>query len=90
MENVKRGISVKVFESVTLGIPVIVNRNTLNGDFVELYRCGIPTNLNHVDIEDAIQRIKMAKPFNVEVICEKWNWEREGNKLLKIYGGDKL
>lgn len=85
-ENVKRGLSVKVFEATIMGIPVIVNSETLNSDYVKRYRCGVCVDVGDVeDIKRKLLVLRYIKPFNVKVIREKWDWKHMEDKLLKVY-----
>ncbi|NJF25187.1 glycosyltransferase family 4 protein [Thermococcus sp. Bubb.Bath] len=88
-ENVKRAIAVKVFEACSLGVPVIVNGDTLMEDFVREYRCGIPLKELQIDkiintLNDIPKLKKSLKSFKV-MIRDKWNWEREAEKLRRVY-----
>lgn len=75
-ENIKRGISIKVFEATALGIPVIVNENTLNSDYVREYQCGVCVNFGNIDdLKQKILLVRTLRPFNVRVIRRKWNWK---------------
>ena len=84
IKNVKRAIQTKVFESAFLGIPVIVQENTLNADFVRKYNCGVVIkDLTVEEIKIALEKVKKIK-FNPEDIRKKWNWKNEEKKLVKI------
>ncbi|AMM53541.1 glycosyltransferase family 4 protein [Pyrococcus kukulkanii] len=83
-ENTRRAIAIKVFEATSLGIPVIVNSDTLMEDFVEEYRCGVATSLSLGDVKRALISISKIK-FNPKYILKKWNWRRESEKLERIY-----
>ncbi|NJE11020.1 glycosyltransferase family 4 protein [Thermococcus sp. MAR1] len=84
-ENVKRTITVKVFESAFLGVPSIVNGDSLMEDFVTIYRCGVPLEgLTPEKLERAIEKAKDLK-FSVRPFREKWVWERQEKKIIKIY-----
>ena len=84
-ENIKRAIPIKVFESSILGIPLIVNANTLAEDFIRRYNCGIAIDaLKKPKLKDALEKVKKIK-FNPEIIRKNWNWNNERNKLAQIY-----
>jgi len=85
-ENVKRGLSVKVFESTIMGIPVIVNSGTLNSDYVERYKCGVCVDVNNVeDIKKKLLVLKYIKPFNVKAIRKRWDWKHMEKRLVELY-----
>ncbi len=85
-ENIKRGISIKVFEATALGIPVIVNENTLNSDYVREYQCGVCVNLGNIDdLKQKILLVRTLRPFNVRVIRRKWNWKCMEKRLIGLY-----
>ncbi|USS41011.1 glycosyltransferase family 4 protein [Thermococcus aggregans] len=83
-ENIRRAIAIKVFEATSLGVPVVVNSDTLMEDFVDEYRCGVATTLSLGDIKRALSSLGRIK-FNPKHIVKKWNWERESEKLKRIY-----
>ena len=84
-ENVRRTITVKVFESAFLGVPVIVNGNSLMEDFVKIYRCGSPLKEASVEeIDEAIFRIRNLR-FSPKIIRKKWTWEEQESFILVLY-----
>ena len=85
-ENVKRTITVKVFESAFLGVPVIVNAESLMEDFVRLNNCGVAIKEPSImELEKAIDNVRTLK-FNPKRIQEKWRWEAQEGLILSIYG----
>ena len=85
----------KMFEYMSAGIPVIASDFPLWKEIVEDNNCGICVNpLDVNEIADAINYI-MDNPEQTRqmgengrrAIEEKYNWEKEGFKLLKIYEG---
>lgn len=87
-DNVKRGISMKVFEASIMGIPVIVNKDSLNEDFVRECKCGVAVEWNSVkSLRRAICSVRFFKPFDYEVLKTHWNWNNEELKLTKLYRG---
>jgi len=85
-ENVKRGVSVKVFEATALGIPVIVNDDTLNSDYVREYRCGVCADIDSIDnLRQKLLLVRSLRPFNFKIIQKKWNWRCMEDRLLKVY-----
>ncbi|HIP89501.1 MAG TPA: glycosyl transferase family 1 [Thermococcus paralvinellae] len=85
IENVRRAINTKVFESAFLGVPPIVSGDSLMEDFVTIYRCGIPLDeLTLEKLEMAIEKAKHLK-FSKRPFHEKWVWERQEEKIIETY-----
>lgn len=85
-ENVKRAIAIKVFEAAALGIPSIVNANSLMEDFVKEYRCGVAIKrLTPDDLKSAIDKSGYIK-FKPQKITSRWTWTNEAKKLLTLIG----
>ncbi|WP_324735079.1 glycosyltransferase [Thermococcus sp. SY098] len=86
-ENIERAIAIKVFEAAVMGIPSIVNANTLMEDFVEEYRCGVAIKKLKSDyLKQALDLIRSRKlKFNPAKIAKKWNWKNEERKMVIIY-----
>ncbi len=83
-ENIKRTLAVKMFEGIVMGIPVIVNKDTLMADFVNLNRCGVAVKINPYEIAIAIEKsLKLKPPTKLR---DKWNWERNKDAIKKAYG----
>ncbi len=91
--NYINALPIKMFEYMAAGIPVIASDFPLWVKIIEGNKCGIcvdPLNIN--EIADAINWI-MANPEKSQkmgqngrrLIEEKFNWEEQGSKLLKIY-----
>jgi len=84
-ENVKRTITVKVFESAFLGVPVIVNAESLMEDFVRMNKCGVAIKEpSKEELERAIEMIKVLK-FNPLRIRRKWVWEAQEGMITSVY-----
>ncbi len=75
------------------GIPVIASNFPLWKEIINSHKCGICVDpFNPKEIGDAINRI-VAYPeesrqmgMNGRIaVMEKYNWENEGNKLVKAY-----
>ncbi|MGI6555346.1 MAG: glycosyltransferase family 4 protein [Bacillota bacterium] len=86
-------LPVKMFEYMSAGIPVIASNFPLWKEIIEGNNCGICVDpLNAREIADAINRI-MDNPYQAQkmgengrkAVEEKYNWEKEGKKLIKIY-----
>jgi len=86
-ENVKRGIAIKVFEAAMVGVPSIVNADSLMEDFVEEYRCGVAVKkLESGNLKQVLDLIRNKKiKFNPAKIAKKWNWKNEEKKMVRIY-----
>jgi len=86
-------LPVKMFEYMAAGIPVIASDFPLWKEIVEGNNCGICVGpLNVKEIASAITWIiehpEQAKAMGEngrKAVEEKYNWEREGQKLIKLY-----
>ncbi len=84
-ENIKRAIAIKVFESASLGVPVIVNKGSLMEDFVREYRCGVEVGTpSPMELRRALILLRRVK-FRPEAIRKRWNWKNEKRKLQRMY-----
>ncbi len=86
-------LPVKMFEYMGAGIPVIASNFPLWKEIIEKNNCGICVDpLNTEEIAYAINRLtenpekamKMGQN-GFRLVQEKYNWEIENKKLLKIY-----
>lgn len=84
----------KMFEYMSIGIPVISSNFPLWEKIIEGHNCGICVEpLNTAAIADAIQWV-MDHPVEAEnmgknglkAVKEKYNWETESKKLITLYG----
>lgn len=84
---------IKMFEYMSAGIPVIASDFPLWKQIIEENNCGICVNpMNKNEVVNAINWI-MENPDKAKVmgengrraVIEKYNWEQEKFKLLKIY-----
>ena len=82
-DNIKRALAVKMFESIVMGIPVVVNKDTLMEDFVVLYRCGVSSDLSTEDMANALEKIIKVKPPSR--LRDKWNWGMNRSTLRRVY-----
>ena len=81
----RRTITVKVFESAFLGVPVIVNAKSLMEDFVKFNKCGVAIEEPSMkELEKAVDNAKVVK-FNPKRIQKKWVWETQERLILSIY-----
>ena len=84
----------KIFEYMSAGLPVIASNFDLWREIIEKNNCGFcvnPTDLN--EIKSAIFEIlgnpRKAKELGENgrrAIIEKYNWNNEEKKLIKLYG----
>jgi len=86
---------VKLFEYMAAGLPVIVSDFPLWKEIVEGNGCGLTVNpLGPKEIAEAIAYLlnhpDEAQQMGVngrKAILKKYNWERESEKLVKLYEG---
>jgi len=93
--NFITGLPIKLFEYMLAGLPVIASNFPLWKEIVEGNNCGICVNpLDPKDIAEAIKYLiehpdearKMGENGR-KAVLEKYNWEKEGEKLLDLYKG---
>ena len=85
--------SVKVFEYMSMGIPVLLYNSPFNCRMVEQYKFGIcvdPENLEEmkIAIKSIIDNPEQAKQMGIngrKAIKEVFNWGIEEKKLFKLY-----
>jgi len=84
----------KLFEYMAVGLPVIVSNFPLWSQIVGKSQCGVCVDpLNPRDIAEKIQYLmnnpdiarKMGES-GMKAVREEYNWNKESEKLLKIYG----
>jgi glycosyltransferase involved in cell wall biosynthesis len=86
-------LPVKMFEYMSAGIPVIASDFPLWREIIEGNKCGIC--VQPFDIEEIANAIKwiMTNPEQAKhmgengrrAVEEKYNWEQEGDKLIRLY-----
>lgn len=83
----------KLFEYMAVGLPVIASNFPSWREVIEGNRCGITVNpLSPQDIAEAVEYL-LSNPTLMEemggngrkAVLEKYNWEKEGMKLLDLY-----
>lgn len=86
-------LPVKMFEYMSVGLPVIASNFPLWKEIVEGNNCGICVNpLDPKEIADAIKYIlehpneaqKMGENGR-KAVLDKYNWEKESEKLINVY-----
>ncbi|MCS7232279.1 MAG: glycosyltransferase family 4 protein, partial [Elusimicrobiota bacterium] len=91
--NYIESLPTKLFEYMSVGLPVVASNFPLWKDIVEGNECGICVDpLNPKEIANAIKYIldhpdearKMGENGR-KAVLEKYNWEKESEKLLLIY-----
>jgi glycosyltransferase involved in cell wall biosynthesis len=93
--NFITGLPIKLFEYMLAGLPVIASNFPLWKEIVEGNNCGICVNpLDPKGIAEAIKYLiehpdearKMGENGR-KAVLEKYNWEKESEKLLDLYKG---
>lgn len=89
------GMPMAVLEAASLGIPLLISKETNLGKQVKDYRCGFVLEKNGVqEIADAvheIQRLHIDSSLEVmgknakQMICDEFNWSVIAKKLTKKY-----
>ncbi|MBP2172657.1 glycosyltransferase family 4 protein [Methanococcus voltae] len=94
-ENIRRAMPLKVLEAECLGIPVIVNKNTIFEDYVLKNNIGISIDmLNENDYLKVFEYLNNEE-FKNNKICDNnvkiseknmiGNWDFQKNKLIMLY-----
>ena len=91
--NYVDALPVKMFEYMSAGIPVIASNFPLWKEIIEGNTCGIcvdPLNVNEIAnainwIIDNPEQAKQMGENGRRAVIEKYNWEHEAQKLLKLY-----
>ncbi|MBP8990882.1 MAG: glycosyltransferase family 4 protein [Spirochaetes bacterium] len=91
--NYFESLPVKMFEYMSAGIPVIASNFPLWKEIVEGNKCGIcidPQSPEEIAkaVEYLLNNPEIAKQMGEngrKVVEEKYNWEKEGKKLLEVY-----
>ncbi len=94
-DGFKDSLPIKLFEYMAAGIPVLASDFPLWKEIIEENQCGICVDpLNVEEVRKQIKKLfantalaeKMGKKGR-ELVIEKYNWNREKEKLQKFYFG---
>ncbi len=91
--NYISSLPIKLFEYMAAGLPVIASNFPLWKEIVEGNNCGICVDpLNPKEIADAIKYLierpeerKRMGENGRRAVLERYNWEKESEKLLRLY-----
>ena len=88
----KMNIYNKQFEAMVCGRPIIVTKGTYAAKMTEELKCGLTVDYNKESVRDAIIKLRDDPKLCEELgrnafraAKEKYNWEMEKKKLLKVY-----
>jgi len=91
------GLPNKIFEAMITGRPIIVTKNMYySNEFVEKEKCGLSVENNGASVRKAIIKLrdnpKLCEELGrngLDAALNKYNWNKEKDKLVKIYEGLK-
>jgi len=82
----------KQFEAMVCGRPIICTKGTRSGEITEAEKCGLTVDYSKGDLRKAIITLrdnpKLCEELGrnaLKAAIEKYNWEKQEEKLLKIY-----
>ncbi len=82
----------KLFEAMVCGRPIIVSKGTRTGEIVEQEDCGLVIDYDKEALKEALVRLRSDPELRetlgrngLKAAKERYNWEIEKEKLLKIY-----
>ena len=82
----------KQFEAMACGRPIIVTKGTYSGEITEKEKCGLVIDYTKKALKDAIIKLRDNPKLREELgknalkaAIEKYNWEKQEEKLLKVY-----
>ncbi len=82
----------KQFEAMTCGRPIIVTKGTYASEMTEELKCGLTVEYSKKSVKEAIIKLRDNPKLCEELgrnafkaAKEKYNWDVEKNKLLKVY-----
>ncbi len=93
IENHTGSLPTKIFEYMMFGLPSVVSNFSIYDDYLIKEKVGIKvdyfnTELAAKDILKLLSNKKLLKQMSssgIQLVKNKWNWESEEIKLLKIY-----
>jgi len=84
----------KQFEAMVCGRPIIVTKGTYAGKMTEELKCGLTVDYNRDSVRDAIVMLRdnpdLCRKLGenaFKAAKERYNWDVEKRKLLKVYRG---
>ena len=90
--NNKIATANKQFEAMVCGRPIICTKGTRSGDITEREQCGLVIDYNKEALREAIIKLRdspeLCKKLGknaLKAAINKYNWELEEKKLVKIY-----
>jgi len=93
LPNHIEAMPVKMFEYMLMGLPVVASNFPLWKDIIEGNKCGLTADpMNPREIAEAIEYLLQRPQLMEEMgengrqaVLEKYNWDREAEKLLSLY-----
>jgi len=90
--NNKIGLANKQFEAMVCGRPIICSKGTYSGNMTEKLVCGLTVEYKEGKIQEAITNLKNNPKLcrklgenGLKAAIDKYNWNKQKEKLLKIY-----
>lgn len=86
-------LPIKIFEYMAMGLPIIASNFPLWGKIIKRNNCGLIVNpLDPKEIARAIEyliehpkEVRIMGENGKKAVLEKYNWENESKKLLRVY-----
>ena len=83
----------KQFDAMTCGRPIICTKGTHPGDMTKRLQCGLVVDYDLNSIKEAVIKLRddpqLCKKLGMnglKVAIDKYNWEKQKEKLLQVYG----
>ena len=90
--NTKIATANKQFEAMVCGRPIICTKGTRSGEITEEEKCGLVADYTKESLKEVINKLKDSSKLREELgrnalkaAINKYNWEIEEKKLLKLY-----
>lgn len=94
--NNRIGLANKQFEAMVCGRPIITTKGTYAGELTERLKCGLTVEYNEKSVREAIIKLRDNPKLREELgrnglkaAIKEYNWEKQREKLIKIYWGLK-